>query len=354
MTMNPSYQAIIAASDNDRRGLFNSTATRIGTTIQNIEKDFWVCWVLDALFQRLKPGGPRLLFKGGTSLSKGYALISRFSEDIDITVFRADIGAETTCEQLEALGKKKRMARLDEIKRACQIYIKSVLKPELEAIAKNVMEGAGRDPSTLQVVSDDADPDAQSVLVHYPSVAEKSQYVTSAVKIEGGAKSALDPHDIKVITPYLAPDFVGSGNLSINNVMTIQPARTFLDKILILHGMTFFYEARRKFYGTGRVSRHYYDVHQLMKATIGTQACKDDALADECARHARMFFFRGDTGLDRAHRGTFRLRPIDEMLGPLRDDYRAMSIMIFGEVPSFDDVLGSVVHAEELLNAPFR
>jgi len=78
------------------------------TTVQNIEKDFWVCWTLDALFHRLPAGGPRLLFKGGTSLSKGYGLISRFSEDIDITVFRSDIGEEADFEQLEALTKNKR------------------------------------------------------------------------------------------------------------------------------------------------------------------------------------------------------------------------------------------------------
>jgi predicted nucleotidyltransferase component of viral defense system len=105
--MNPAYQNIIAASDDNRRGLFLTAANRVGTTVQNIEKDFWVCWTLDALFHRLGKGGPRLLFKGGTSLSKGYGLISRFSEDIDVTIFRSDIGAEASCEQLERLSKKK-------------------------------------------------------------------------------------------------------------------------------------------------------------------------------------------------------------------------------------------------------
>src|SRR5882757_3929434 len=117
--MNAAYQAIIGASDDDRRGLFLAAAARIGTTVQNIEKDFWVCWTLDALFHRLPAGGPRLLFKGGTSLSKGYGLISRFSEDIDITVFRSDIGEEADFEQLEALSGKKRAHRLDAIKTAC-------------------------------------------------------------------------------------------------------------------------------------------------------------------------------------------------------------------------------------------
>jgi hypothetical protein len=92
--MKQAYQNIIGASADDQRGLFLAAANRLGTTVQNIEKDFWVCWTLDALFHRLQKGGPRLLFKGGTSLSKGYGLISRFSEDIDVTVFREDIGED--------------------------------------------------------------------------------------------------------------------------------------------------------------------------------------------------------------------------------------------------------------------
>src|SRR5450830_1542678 len=113
--MNRTYLPVIAASDAERRDLFLAAANRIGTTVQNIAKDFWVCWTLDALFNGLKPGGPRLLFKGGTSLSKAYGLISRFSEDIDVTVFREDIGEAASYEDLEGLTRKKRTARLDAI-----------------------------------------------------------------------------------------------------------------------------------------------------------------------------------------------------------------------------------------------
>jgi hypothetical protein len=88
---------------------------------------------VDALFNELEPGGPRLLFKGGTSLSKGYGLIERFSEDIDITVFREDIGQPATFEELEALSGKKRNARLEAIKAACQTYIQG---PMLERLAE--------------------------------------------------------------------------------------------------------------------------------------------------------------------------------------------------------------------------
>jgi predicted nucleotidyltransferase component of viral defense system len=191
--MNPAYQKIIASSAEDQRGLFLAAANRIGTTVQNIEKDFWVCWTLDALFHRLNEG-PRLLFKGGTSLSKGYGLISRFSEDIDITVFRSDIGQEADFEQLESLSKKKRSKRLDAIKAACQTYIDGTLRVELAAFCKKTMNAAGKDPALLTVVLDEADADRQSLLIHYSSAVEKSEYVTPSVKIESGAKSALDPN----------------------------------------------------------------------------------------------------------------------------------------------------------------
>lgn len=348
--MSPAYQKIIASSEDDQRGLFLTAANRVGTTVQNIEKDFWVCWTLDALFHRLKAGGPRLLFKGGTSLSKGYGLISRFSEDIDITVFRSDIGEEADFQQLEALSKKERTKRLDAIKTACQAYIDSKLRVELDALGKETMETAGKDPASLSVVLDDADQDRQSLLIHYPSAVEKSEYVTPSVKIESGAKSALDPNEDKTIVPYLGPDFTEGDNLAVTEVTTIDPERTFLDKVLILHGMTFYFDAKGVLRGNGRMSRHYYDVHRLMGAPVGEKACIDDALIEDCVRHARMFFYRAKTGLDTARRGSFRLRPTEPMLDPLRRDYEAMAAMIFAEVPSFETVLESVERAEERPN----
>src|SRR6516165_7335826 len=121
--MNPGFRNVLSASQADRRDLFVGAGNRLGTAEQNVEKDFWVSWTLDALFNSPVTEGPRLLFKGGTSLSKGYGLIERFSEDIDITVFREDIGQPASVEELEALSGKKRTARLESIRAACQEYI---------------------------------------------------------------------------------------------------------------------------------------------------------------------------------------------------------------------------------------
>ena len=104
--MNAAFNTVITASQADRRDLFLAAAARLGTAVQNVEKDFWVCWTLDALFNGLPADGPRLLFKGGTSLSKAFGLIARFSEDIDITVFRDDLGQAAHAADLEALSGK--------------------------------------------------------------------------------------------------------------------------------------------------------------------------------------------------------------------------------------------------------
>ena len=144
--MNPDFSRLLASPVADRRDLFLATATRLGTTVQNVEKDFWVCWPLDALFNGQQPGGPRLLVKGGTSLSKGHGQIERFSEDIDITVFRADIDAPASVEDLEALSRNRRERQLDDIRKACQAFICGPLKAQLEELAADlpITGGQGR------------------------------------------------------------------------------------------------------------------------------------------------------------------------------------------------------------------
>ncbi len=349
--MNPDYVRIIAASEEDRRGLFAATARRIGTTEQNVEKDFWVCWTLDALFHRVPAGGPRLLFKGGTSLSKAFGLIKRFSEDIDVTVFRSDLGEPAPIEELEALSPKKRRARLDAIRDACRRYIHDDLRPQLEAVVAEMLGTAGLEPGAASVAADGADPDGQTILIRYPSVvAAPEAYVQPSVRIESGAKSALDPHVAAAVEPYVASD-VESAGLRVEGITTIEPARTFWDKIVILHGLRRWFENRGELRQEGqRVTRHYYDIHCLLGAGIGRRAVADLGLAAECVRHARMFFGRPDFDLVHAAPGTFALAPTPAMLERLERDYQNMAGMIFGPIPGFGDVVASVVDLERRLN----
>ena len=348
--MNPAFDEVLAAGSDAMLSAFDTTALRLGTASQNIEKDFWVCWTLDALFNGLKEGGPRLLFKGGTSLSKGFGLINRFSEDIDVTVFRDDIGEPATIEELNALSGNKRRARLDTIKDACQAYINGPLRAELTMILQDRLRASGLDAGAARVEADEADPDGQTLLIWYPAATPRSDYVRAAIKIESGAKSALDPNSEVPIKPYVDDDLPAL-DLTVPAVRTVDPERTFWDKVIILHGLRRWFDKRGELRGGGqRVSRHFCDLHMLAGDAVGEAAIADAALGVNCVAHARMFFNRPDFDLASAAPGSFALAPHDAMIDQLRVDYRAMQGMIFGDPPNFEAVLASISSLETRLN----
>ena len=339
------YREVIAAPPRDRLDLFLATANRLGAPVGNVEKDFWVCWTLNALYHRLPEGGPRLLFKGGTSLSKAYGLIQRFSEDIDVTVFRDDLGQAISVGELEDLSKKKRQARLDAIRDACRTYVTNDLRNDLAQALADDTHGVGR------VEVDGDDPDGQTLLVWYPEVEPRDAgYVRPAVRIESGAKSALDPNRATQIQPYVAEE-AQRLDLLVPAVITIEPGRTFWDKVVIAHGLRRWFELRGVLRQEGqRISRHYYDLHCLLVSDVGKAAVADVALASDCVSHARMFFDRADFDLGSAKPGSFAIMPSSEMTERLHRDYANTKGMIFGAPPEFDEVLASISRLEEFVN----
>jgi hypothetical protein len=343
--MTAAYKEVISAPPRDRLDLFLATANRLGAPVGNVEKDFWVCWTLNALYHERPPGGPRLLFKGGTSLSKAYGLIQRFSEDIDITVFREDLDEVASVEELEALSNKKRRARLDAIRDACRTYITGPLRDFLAAQLADATGGAGR------IEIDEADPDGQTLLVWYPEVEPRDgAYVRPAVRIESGAKSALDPNRPVTIRPYIAEEAAGL-DLAVADVITIEATRTFWDKVVIAHGLRRWYERRGVLRQEGqRVSRHYYDLHCLLNSDVGKAALADRDLGADCVRHARMFFDRPDYDLASAAPGTFAVAPVGEMVDALKRDYANTTAMIFGVAPGFDEIVASAKQIEDAAN----
>jgi hypothetical protein len=349
--MNAAFREVIAAGDDARRDLFLTTAGRLGTAVQNVEKDFWVCWTLDALFNGLAEDSPRLLFKGGTSLSKSFALIDRFSEDIDITVFRNDLGEPASVEELEALSGKKRRARLDAIKEACQSFIAGPLIRDFSELAADGMAGARIPADRYRIELDTADADQQTLLFWYPAVTTTNDdYIRSAVKIEGGAKSALDPNVTTSVKPYAADDLPNT-DLAVGGITTVEAQRTFWDKVVILHGLRRWYAHRGQLrHGGQRVSRHYYDVFRLLQSPTGQTAEADRPLGEDCARHARMFFNTTDFDLDQATPGSLSLAPSAPMQDALERDYNAMVGMIMGPVQAFADVMAVIAALERRLN----
>jgi hypothetical protein len=142
---------------------------------------------------------------------------------LHITVFREDIGQPATVEELEALSGKKRDARLEAIKAACQEYIQGPMLEQLGVLLRQTLQTANLNANRARVEPDPADPDGQSLLLWYPTAtAEGNAYIRRAIKIESGAKSALDPHASVVVKPYIADD-LPSFDLAVGNVTTVDP-----------------------------------------------------------------------------------------------------------------------------------
>ncbi len=292
------------------------------------------------------------MFKGGTSLAKSFGLINRFSEDIDVTVFRQDIGQGVSLDELATMSGKKRLACLDQIRAACRDYVMGDLRHETRMRLREALEAAGIASEMARIDRDPDDPDGQTLLVWYPSVTETAGgYVQPAVRIESGAKSALDPHVSTTVVPFVAPDLQNL-DLKVANVTAIEPRWTFWDKVLILHGVRRWFERRNVLRQEGaRISRHYYDIHQLLQCMSDSEIFDDSVLTRECAQHARMFFHRPDFDLASAMPGSFALAPTQGMMEALHRDYTRMSEMIFGSIPQFYDVVTSIQRLETRLNS---
>lgn len=265
-------------------------------------------------------------------------------------MFREDIGQDASVEALEEMSGKKRQAKLDAIKTACQAFIGGDL---LAQLAETLVGAVGEGMAGAKVELDQDDESAQSLLLWYPSVtAESDGYIRKAVKIESGAKSALDPHARHCVVPYLADDLPAL-DLTVANVTIVDAERTFWDKVVILHGLRRWFDARQVLRAGGqRVSRHYYDVHQLMIAGTGASAMANPELGRDCVAHARMFFNSRDLDLAHAEPGSFSMMPTDAMIADLRRDYAAMAGVIFGDVPDFDAILATVDTLQRSLNKP--
>ncbi len=166
-------------SVDDRRDVFEAAAESLDTRATYIEKDFWVSVALDILYNGSTQQHPRILFKGGTSLSKVYGLIQRFSEDVDFTIFSEDLGFEGDRDpNASGLSKKKRKKLSDEIIKKTSEYICSSLKSDLE-------QAVVRLSAECSITIDENDRDRSTLLLYYPSLFENDEYVQPTVKLEG-------------------------------------------------------------------------------------------------------------------------------------------------------------------------
>jgi len=330
-----------------RRQLCNEAQTRLGIHAVSVEKDFWVCWTLRELFQ-LPEWGEHLTFKGGTSLSKAWKLIERFSEDIDIVIGRNFLGFGGDRAPEHAPSRKQQRQRLDALKAGCQQRIRDSLKPALFARIKSLLPS----DNTWKLEEDSGDPDGQSLSFFYPAVIETAAYVQPVVKIELGARSDTEPSETPQIMPYLADAFPQVLGPSAFPVRAVAARRTFWEKAMLLHEETFRpADKPRKI----RLARHYYDLWCLITKGVAAQAVADSGLFNRVAAHRRIFFRWSWVDYKTLRAGSLRLVPPDDQLTAWRQDYQTMrGEMFFGDVPKFDEILRVIGEFERQFNDSTR
>lgn len=335
----------LGLSPERRRIACEAAASELGLHAPSIEKGFWICWTLRELFG-LEESGRHLTFKGGTSLSKGWGLIQRFSEDVDVVIDRDHLGfgGEKAPDQPE-LGSKERDRRLESLQKACQTWVRDVLEREFGRRCALLLKGERE----WKLHQDADDSSGQTLLLAYPSVFERERYLRPVVRIELGARSDTEPVQEPVIRPYVDEVRPESEVATAFAIRTVAPERTFWEKAMLLHEETYRV-------GTSgpkdRLARHYYDLWCLIRAGVGARAAGDEGLFQRVAAHRAVFFRKRREAQDSLVRGKLRLVPAAESTPAWRRDYEAMrESMLFGDTPQFEDVLEVVREFEVTFNA---
>jgi hypothetical protein len=334
----------------DRAALFGETGAGRGVADTIIEKDFWACWILKRLFGLPKGTTASLVFKGGTSLSKALSAIRRFSEDINLSFDRAELGYTGDRDpEKKGISKKQAIRLIDDLVGDVERHIAEKLLPALRAAIFEQLGEPANGEWSLEI-----DPgDAQTVNFHYPTALptieyEGMAYITPRVKLELGARGDPWPAEEKVIRPYAAddyPDFFADPDTS---VTVLSARRTFWEKATALHA-----EAHRPAASPTPqyFSRHYYDLAMLLDTDEGRAAAADFELLEQVAKHKTTFFRSGWASYKTARPGTLRLMPDEMRIKGLRTDYRAMEPMMFDDAPlSFDDILEKIAALQETIN----
>lgn len=321
----------------EQRVYIEEAAAVLGTGPAIVEKDFWVCWTLRELF-RLPDWGEHLMFKGGTSLSKGWRLIQRFSEDIDIVIGRQRLGFPGD----HSLGNKQ-LRRLRDV---CAEVVQRDIAAGLGRVLQS-SEGTGG----VDLRPDPADRDGQTLLLSYQGLfTSRESYLRPIVKIELGARSDTWPSEKIAIRTMLSEALPQVSEDSAVMVPALSPVRTFWEKAMLLHEENFRPADKKR---QGRLARHYYDLWCLLRSGIGEKAAQDQALFDSVADHRRIFFRQTWVNYDTLRRGSLVILPRPETMRDWEADYEAMGSYLFpGEAPSWSSIIDAICDFQERFNSP--
>jgi len=302
-----------------------------------MEKDFWVCWLLSILFN--SEFADSLVFKGGTSLSKVFDAINRFSEDIDLSLSPAFLKlpeAGTTRNQADKWIKRAESA--------CEMAVQTQIMPVLEASVSDIL---GNEQVRFEFL---LDPNTNSpvILFHYPSSQPTGfNYIKRSVKLEFGSLTDQQPTGRHTITPWIAEIFPKAFPDWHCEVIALEIERSFWEKTTILHAE---YHRPADKPIPDRYSRHYADTAMLAKHADAIKAVNHHDLRNQVVLWKSQFFGNSWANYILAKPGTFRLVPPDERVSALRRDYQLMRDMYITEPVSFDDVLRALSNLECRIN----
>lgn len=319
--------------DEQKKDTLNQVGAITGLPVNTIEKDWWVTLTLKACFQ--SPYAKNLVFKGGTSLSKAWQLIERFSEDIDLVLDREILGYSGE------LSKTK----IKKLREATANFVAG----EFRNVLQQTLVDMGVDPALFDLYveeSGDPDRDPQILILKYKAVTDQTNdYLPDRVKLEIGCRSLMEPastREVHSIVGLTIPDQQFSGKPF--NILTVDPQRTMLEKMFLLHE-EFSKEPEKVRHD--RMSRHLYDLHRLMDTEHGTRATTNPAMYQFIVRHREKYTPVRGLNYSRHLPQTISFIPPDTVAGAWEKDYRQMQeMMIYGESPAYTALIGRM---EELI-----
>lgn len=321
----------------EREILFREASLKSNISDVIIEKDFWVCFILDHLFNysRYKDN---IFFKGGTSLSKCYGVIERFSEDVDLIIDSTLIGISAT-----TMSEKRSNNQENKFKEEINLKTKEFLINDFIPNINDELKKRELDHFELSV--DINDP--LSILFIYENIHDDI-YIKPQVKLEIGALAAKVPIEIKKVEPYVKTYNPEIGDISFP-VKTIKKIRTFFEKLTILHDMAH----KNKDYNL-RYSRHYYDTYMLIISGILEEAFLKLDLFTDVVEFKNKFYYSKRSNVDDILLGNLKLIPSEDAISMLKNDYIEMRKMFFGFTPKFDDILKELKIIEININKKLR
>lgn len=325
-------------SIDERKAIIQGVVSTMQIDEAAAEKDWWVTAVLYALFHT--KAGDYLLFKGGTSLSKGWNIIDRFSEDIDLALGREfflnnknlSCANCTSNTQIHNLREKGQDFLFGEFKEDLKEQL-SILGLDVKVIAENELLDDNGEPKK---VAHDKDPSV--IFVQYPSLYNsEAPYAVPTVKIEISVLSMAEPYEMKRISSLIEQVYKDEDIDSdiVQTIKTVSPARTFLEKAFLLCE-----EYQKREPRTYRMSRHFYDLEKLSHTDYINMALSDSNLYYDIVEHRKKFYHVGYVDYDKELPETITIVPREELVSKYEEDYNDMrSSFIYGEALEFSDLL---------------